>query len=635
MTKRENFIREIMTEASRWLSKGIITDDQFTQIRKYYAETDYTERKTGPHAINLPKVIIALATVCISVGIVIFYAANWKKMPPSLKLIQIFSLIIGINAAAYYLLLVKNRGSLLGRALLFIGMVSFGAGIMLVAQVYHISAHPTNGIFVWAAGVTAIALLMRERFGLYFALLLFCVWHCWEFSVFNNPNYIFAPLLVLFAFIFKVRRDISGIIAAIALGIGFIIQINVNWVDMSTHDVSTAHASLLASIPFGIMLICSGWLMRKYLSMEVPANLLNIAGWVFFLLPFAIISWPYNDISDLPPVFMFDSVTRMQSAEYLVFLVSSCALAYGVYRKIPDLFTILAPLLATAVLSFFLPMGNVTVRMVSTHLIILFFFAALLYIPHRIGEHSLIEFNTGFVFAILILLVKGLGFISWGFMYESYQIAYCVGFIVFATVCFLLNHLVDYLLSRKSIRFNATAVNALCAILLFGVVYILSFKLTEQKSIFDAKPIVITMLVLFVTLSVFLYSLLLRISPNRIILNLSLIVFLTSLAVLLISRPNVSWIFYSLVFNLLLFIFTAVFIYYSTVIQSKILLNIAIIGFVLQITTRYFDLFWDMLSGSALFLATGIAGLAGGWFLDRKRRQLIKKMESAGKGGVK
>jgi hypothetical protein len=42
-----------------------------------------------------------------------------------------------------------------------------------------------------------------------------------------------------------------------------------------------------------------------------------------------------------------------------------------------------------------------------------------------------------------------------------------------------------------------------------------------------------------------------------------------------------------------------------------------------------------MLSGSALFLATGIVGFAGGWFLDRKRRQMIRQMESAGKGGAK
>jgi hypothetical protein len=281
-----------------------------------------------------------------------------------------------------------------------------------------------------------------------------------------------------------------------------------------------------------------------------------------------------------------------------------------------------------------LPMRNVTVRMISSHLVIVFFFAALLYVPHRTASHA-IEFNTGFVFAILILLIKGAGFVSWGFLNEPYQVAYCIGFIIFATVCFLLNHLVDYLLSRKSIRFNPTAVNALCALLLFGVIYILSFRLTEQKSIFDAKPVVITMLALFTVLSVILYSLLLRVSRNRIILNLSLVIFLSSLAVLLVSGPRVSWIVYSSVFNLLLLVFTIVFIYYSTIIQSKILLNIAIIGFVLQITTRYFDLFWDMLSGSALFLATGAVGLAGGWFLDRKRRQLIGRIESSGKGGVK
>ena len=102
MIKNARFIQQLIKELTGWVDLGLITSEQRTRIENLYAapaaaagdnssETNILKNKNRPSKenINLSKVIIGLATLCIAVGIIIFYASNWRKMPPALKLSQI------------------------------------------------------------------------------------------------------------------------------------------------------------------------------------------------------------------------------------------------------------------------------------------------------------------------------------------------------------------------------------------------------------------------------------------------------------------------------------------------------------------------------------------------------------------
>jgi uncharacterized membrane protein len=176
------------------------------------------------------------------------------------------------------------------------------------------------------------------------------------------------------------------------------------------------------------------------------------------------------------------------------------------------------------------------------------------------------------------------------------------------------------MLSDKGKLFPVNILNVTCAICGWLSVYLASFRVEEQRSIFEAQPVVIEMTFIFVALTVILYYVLLKmIKEDRLILYLSLIIFISSGIILLTAGPRIPWTVYSFTFNLLLFIISAVYMYYSSVIKSKALLNFATAAIVIHILTRYFDLFWDMFSGSLLFIITGVIGLAGGYILEKKR----------------
>ena len=286
------------------------------------------------------------------------------------------------------------------------------------------------------------------------------------------------------------------------------------------------------------------------------------------------------------------------------------------------------PLLFVTVLFFFLPPGNTSVRMVFTHLSITALAGILLFLTYREEKDSGFERIMAFLFTITFLVVKWWGFMIYAETSNEYKIAYLIGFILFGTVFFLINRTVAHLGREKNFSYPSLILDVLCSALAWLAIYTASFKIEEQTSIFQADQVVVVMIILFIVLSAALYLFLFtKLKEGRMMLYLSMIIFISSGITLFSAGPGVSWIVYSLIFNVLLLISSSVVIYYSTVIQSRMLLNAGIIIFVIHLTTRYFDLFWDMLSGSVLFISTRLIGLAGGYLLEKKRRQMINLFE--------
>jgi len=206
----------IKRESVKWVSKDIISEQQQKQILDSYFGFQKTDKKKSP--INIVKILIVIATILLSVGIFLFYAANWKKMPPSAKLIQVFFLILATYGISYYQLGIKRTYLLLGRLFLIVGMITYGAGIILVAQIFHISSHPTNGVLAWAVGALIMAAVMREKWGYYLSMTLLSIWNIWEISEFNNPNYMFIFVPIVLGILYYREKDKFSMVLLFFLG---------------------------------------------------------------------------------------------------------------------------------------------------------------------------------------------------------------------------------------------------------------------------------------------------------------------------------------------------------------------------------------------------------------------------------
>jgi len=790
MIKNARFIQQLFKELTEWVDLGIITSDQKNRIENFYtAPVSPAAEKTPEYKdlknekshvkenINLSRVIIGLATLCIAAGIIIFYASNWRKMPPVLKLVQVFLLIITLYGGAYWFLQTERKFSLVGRSLLLLGMISYGTGIMLVAQIYHISSHPTNGLLAWGIGAFAISILMREKYGIFLSMVLFTIWDIWEYSYFGNPGYFFGLPVIIMGWISYREKEDKGITVSAFLLACWFLQIAFYWIEHYSTDghagylmitgfiivgaimqkggeylnkmpllnhtssvlfftgwaaytlplfmighlqpetswclIIWASAILAVSailhdkkgyyisavlffiwsvtsqspaygyiipvmilsvlfyiekddtgiaisavsliyyyyipvinlipdgasqgvqsylivmlqFPFAAFLIAAGGILSGHTILKSAGRVFTVAGWFSFLIPFAAISWPI-DMQNLPLLMNFGAV-KIHSAGYIVLSLASLTGLYLLYKRKENLKMIFPVILFTLIV-FFLPFNHTATRMITLHLAAVAFIFLFLYYSYSIYEDKSFERFFTYIFSISLIVIKGTGFISYSEIDEEFKLAYLIGFILFVTVCFLLNRLVYEMLYARGKDFPVRVIDAVCAVAVWLSVYLASFRIESQKSIFTAESIVIKMTIIFIALSVMLYLMLFKkVRGERVILYLSLIIFISSGITLFTAGPDIPWEIYSVTFNLLLFITSSVYMYYSTVIQSRKILNFATAGIILHVFTRYFDLFWDMFSGSLLFIITGILGLAGGYILEKKRKNLTEMIKTS------
>ncbi|MCP4399662.1 MAG: DUF2157 domain-containing protein [bacterium] len=613
MMRKKAFWKKLKKESPKWIEADIIDTGQQQAILSRYAPRKHDIPR------RLPAIMIGLAVILLSVGIIMFYAANWRKMPPAFRLIQVFLLMFATYGLCYYFEVVRQDSQKIGRAFLFLGMISYGAGIVLTAQVFHISAHPTNGVLAWCLGVLAMSWVMQDRWGYYLAALLTFIWHLWEYFEYGNPNYLFILFPLVLGYLFYKKQAAIGVLVATLQFLIYYYQLNVYWLE----QLSLAHNELSVffwhSIPFGLILIALGRLEGQNRTLSLTSRILTVWGWISIFSPLLLLSWPGQTFGARYPFFRLDIL----SVEYLLLLILAAGLWYFLARRGAE-YRLPAACLTFALLLPALPIGSISVLTIVTHLAFLLFFFGLLYssylhFPERKSERFL-----AFAFPLLMITVKCIGFLGSGLDSFEFFVAYCIGFLVFGTVCLLINQSLKLLLAQRNIEFPGQILDSLCALGGFVTLYALSFKITDQTSVFEADRVVLTLLGVFLLIALALYLFHWLKNPQRLIIFLSAIVFFSSVGVLMFSGPDVSWIAYSLIFNALLFLMTATMIYYSSRINSAKLANLAIAGCLLQLISRYFDVFWDMLSGSALFIATGLLALTGGALLERHRRSLLK-----------
>lgn len=638
MTDIKVMLQWLLNEVNIWMTKGIITPEQRDRILALYkvqpqaVTAPAAQRAAVKHEsrINLARVILVLAVICIAVGLIIFYASNWRKMPPGVKMAQVFVLIISCYAASWYLLFVKKE-VFAGRLIMMLAMVTFGIGIMLVAQIYHISSHPTNGLMVWAAGTLLLSAVMDERWGYYMSLALFVIWDYWEVVEYGSAAYSFIIPLLILGLLFYRSRDRTGAALITSLIIIYYFQVNIHWAAAGDyhklHVTGTAFMYMLYAV--GSMFMICGRALLFNETLKFSGYIATLTGWITFMVPLLSLSWPYS-IPESSPLLLFPEGTWIESGQFIaLLLLSSAGIRMLSLKNVkPQIFL---PFIITAAILFLVPHYSTTARMISTHIAIVALIASSLSLAYIMPGEWAMEKGMAFLVTISIFIVKWFGLTGSAFADNEYMVAYLVGFIIFAIVCFLVNRLVKHL--AGDMPYPSLILDIITSIAIWFTIYFASFKIENQVSIFRADRVVIVMIFLFITLAVLLYMILMsRLKGNRTVIYLSMIVFTASGITLFIAGDGISWIIYSLVFNLLLFIATGTAIYYSTVIQSRMLLNAAVCAFILHIGTRYFDLFWDMLSGSVLFITTGVIGLAGGYILEKKRRQLISTFDHAEAG---
>ena len=175
----------LLSELETWVQEGIISDTQARAIRGRYPAPE--------QAGTWGRIAFAaFGAILIGLGVILLFAYNWDKMHKFAKLGIVFCALISAHGAA---LMVKRTAT--RQTLHVLGTMFFGAGIWLVAQIYHINEHYPNAFLVWGAGAFALAWVLPSLPQALMATFLLVLWNGFESYGFHTMNYA-APAIIFF-----------------------------------------------------------------------------------------------------------------------------------------------------------------------------------------------------------------------------------------------------------------------------------------------------------------------------------------------------------------------------------------------------------------------------------------------------
>ncbi len=208
--QNNRFLKTLLKELPIWEMNGWVTRENSEAILRHV--------RTSESQFNLLTFGVAiLGVLLLGSGIITYFAANWSEIPKITKLILLFSAMYASFAIAGYFLR-PGKSPLLGQALLVLGVIIFGANIMLIAQIYHIDEHYPNGVLFWALGGLLTAYLLKSHAVLVLTIALSVLWTSLETFGFNHIHFWYLAIWLAFLPIIYTRRwSFSLHLALIAL----------------------------------------------------------------------------------------------------------------------------------------------------------------------------------------------------------------------------------------------------------------------------------------------------------------------------------------------------------------------------------------------------------------------------------
>ncbi len=138
------------TESPGWVTDGLISEAQRQRLLARYP----------PEAQPL-GLLPLLGSVLVGLSALSVVAANWQALPTALRLALLLGSLTGSYAAGSYFL---RRGNAdLGHGLIGLGLILFGASIILTSQLYQLVGYDASGLLAWVVAGVAVSYVYGSR----------------------------------------------------------------------------------------------------------------------------------------------------------------------------------------------------------------------------------------------------------------------------------------------------------------------------------------------------------------------------------------------------------------------------------------------------------------------------------------
>ncbi len=214
-----------------WKKKNIITDYEVKGILNEYG-IKYEIPKEKP--VNIIRVLMIIGAILLGIGVILFVASNWSKMPALAKTCILLLTTFVTFYLGYFFSYQRKSMQNLGQSLFFLASLFYGGSTFLIAQIYQVNANASWLVLFWAASILPVAYFFKSIPTYLLSTALFALWGI-TFTASNHmPNY-FYPL-ILFALLIplakgKEEHNIPNYLGLALASIGALAQ-NYQWLTL-------------------------------------------------------------------------------------------------------------------------------------------------------------------------------------------------------------------------------------------------------------------------------------------------------------------------------------------------------------------------------------------------------------------
>lgn len=240
------------------------------------------------------RVLLTVGAFLIGIGVLSFVASNWSHMDSLVKLILIISAIIGVNAVGFKL---ETKQPTTARAMHYIGVLFFGAGIFLIGQMFNLGGEFQQAFLMWAIGIIPIGYVLRDKIILGFAGLTLMVYSI-AFVDLGWSNLPYATLVLLPLLYWMNRqlgysRGLTFILNAVVIEFLYIVIFK------------TMHSTQLESYAYPLLVLFLIGIVMLYLPVvEKVRDVFRIQGHMLHGLTGLILTIPevWDELADIAPM---------------------------------------------------------------------------------------------------------------------------------------------------------------------------------------------------------------------------------------------------------------------------------------------------------------------------------------------
>ncbi|WP_052733122.1 DUF2157 domain-containing protein [Hymenobacter terrenus] len=138
------------TESPAWVTEGLISEEQRQKLLARY-----------PSEARALGLLPLLGSILVGLSALSVVAANWQALPEVLRLALLLGSLVGAYAAGAYFLRRGNED--LGHGLIGLGLILFGASIILTSQLYQLVGYDASGLLAWVVAGVAVSYVYGSR----------------------------------------------------------------------------------------------------------------------------------------------------------------------------------------------------------------------------------------------------------------------------------------------------------------------------------------------------------------------------------------------------------------------------------------------------------------------------------------